>query len=212
MGRGLAQEQATAAARQIAEGNPDVVGDGIAEIPLAVASSPDVDAFGADMLVTYRNFGRVRLWGADLAATLLLAGPWSVGLTGSYVSDDHFRIPLQGVEQILALNAPALKGTASLRYRNPESRLGGEVRVRYHDAFPASSAGYVGLACAGVADSASCVDGATLADITLGYRLPGVRGASLQLAVQNVFDTPYRPFVRVPVMGRLALLRVAYEF
>ena len=212
MGKGLTQEQGVAQARQLVEGDPARTGDGIAEIPLAVASSPDVNAVGADMLVTFRNFGRVSLWGADLAATLLLGEKWSLHMTGSYVSDDHFRSRLQGTEQVLALNAPTVKGSSALRFRDATAGLDAEARVRYHNAFAASSAGYTGLACVGVAQSAGCVEAATLTDLTVGYRLPGFAGASVQLTVQNVFDAPYRSFVRVPAMGRLALVRLAYEF
>lgn len=212
MGRGLSQEQATAMAVQWVQGDPDQLGDGLAEIPLAVASSPDVNAVGADMLVSYRNFGRVSLWGADLAATILLGDRWSVGLSGSYVSDDHFRIPLDGTEQVVALNAPSVKGSTSIAFRDTGAGFNAEARVRYHNAFPANSAGYVGLACVGEAGTPACVDDAVLADLTLGYRLPWARGASAQLAVQNLFDTAYRSFVRVPAMGRLALLRLTYEF
>lgn len=212
MGKGMSQDQATAAALQMVQGDPGVTGDGIAEVPLAVASAQDVNAVGSDMLVSYRNFGEVSLWGADIVATVLLTDRWRVGLSGSYVSDDHFRVDLEGAEQIVALNAPTLKGSTSLGYRDRVSGFNAEARVRYHNAFPANSAGYVGLACVGVAGSPECVDDAVLADVTLGYRLPVVRGATLQLSVQNLFDTPYGSFVRVPQIGRMALLRLTYDF
>ena len=212
MGKGMSQEQATATAIGMVAGDPNVIGDGIAEVPLGVASSPGVNAVGADLLATYRNFGRVDLWGADISARVLLSNRWSAAITGSWVSDDHFRLPLQGTEQILALNAPTVKGSAALTFRDSDRGFNAEGRVRHHNSFPANSAGYVGLDCVGVAGSPACVEDATLADLTLGSRLPGVDGASVQLTVQNIFDTPYRSFVRVPAIGRMALLRLTYEF
>jgi outer membrane receptor for ferrienterochelin and colicins len=212
MSQGFPQQEATDSAIALVQGSPAVVGDGVAEIPLAVASSADVAAFGADVLATYRNFGRVSLWGADLSATLFAGGGWSLGLNASLVSDDHFNVDLDGVNQIVALNAPKLKGNATVGFLDIERGFSAETRFRYHDGFPANSAGYVGLACAGVSGSGDCVDSALLTDVTLGYRVPGLRTATVQLTVQNLFDHAYRSFVRVPAIGRMALLRVTYDF
>jgi outer membrane receptor protein involved in Fe transport len=52
----------------------------------------------------------------------------------------------------------------------------------------------------------------TLFDVNVGYPVPGLPGASLQLAVQNLFDEGYRSFPGVPQVGRMALLRLRYEF
>ena len=57
-----------------------------------------------------------------------------------------------------------------------------------------------------------CVGGYTLFDVNVGYRLPGFSGATIQLAVQNLFDESYRSFPGVPEIGRMALLRLRYEF
>jgi outer membrane receptor protein involved in Fe transport len=46
----------------------------------------------------------------------------------------------------------------------------------------------------------------------MGYRIPRVAGASLQLTVQNIFDSNYQSFVGVPEIGRMALLRLRYDF
>ena len=35
--------------------------------------------------------------------------------------------------------------------------------------------------------------------------------ATLQLSISNVFDTGYRSFPGVPMIGRLAMVRVRYE-
>ena len=43
-----------------------------------------------DLFLTYRNFGDVNLWGADLAFDYLFTDQWSLGGTWSWVSDDFF--------------------------------------------------------------------------------------------------------------------------
>lgn len=207
MGSGLSQAEAEAAAAQIAAG--------VASVPLGVVSSEAVNADGADIMASYRNFGDVNLWGVDLSGTALLTDEWSVGLSGSWTSKDHLRVDLEGQEQVVALNAPQLKSTVSLGYRDDAAGFNGELRMRYTDGFPANSADFVGTRCIlepgedplGVED---CVDAYTLFDLTLGYQLPGIQGASLQLSVTNLFDEPYRSFVGVPEIGRLALLRLRY--
>ena len=60
--------------------------------------------------------------------------------------------------------------------------------------------------------SGECVQSFTLLDLLVGYTLPQLRGASLQLSVQNLFDQEYRSFPGVPNVGRMALLRLRYEF
>jgi outer membrane receptor protein involved in Fe transport len=168
------------------------------------------------MTLTYINFGDITLDGADVSATALLSDQWQFSLTGSLVSDDFFNLPLgsgRTDSTVVALNAPKKKASAALAYRNLTRGLNAEARVRFTDEFPANSAGYVGLACVSGAPTGSgpCVKSYTLVDVTAGYRLP-LTGASLQLAVNNVLDEEYQAFIGVPITGRMALLRLRYEF
>lgn len=57
-----------------------------------------------------------------------------------------------------------------------------------------------------------CVSGYTLFDLNLGYRVPGLQGATVGLNVNNVLDEAYRPFPGAPTMGRMLIARVKYEF
>jgi outer membrane receptor protein involved in Fe transport len=59
--------------------------------------------------------------------------------------------------------------------------------------------------------SEECVESYTLFDLNLGYQLPRIPQASLQLFVQNLFDTGYRSFPGVPNIGRMAVLRLRFE-
>jgi outer membrane receptor protein involved in Fe transport len=73
---------------------------------------------------------------------------------------------------------------------------------------------YEGIRCrltnpgAGVTD---CVKAYTLVDLTAGYRVPGARRVTVQGTVTNLFDDEYRSFPGVPVIGRLALLRLRVD-
>lgn len=185
------------------------------KIPAGVASSADVAAKGSDLLATYVNFGELKLWGMDFSAQWLMTDEWSASGTYSHTSDHNFcLVEVTGdcpEEQLVALNAPKDKLSASLNYRGAGSGFTSEVRVRHTGEFPVNSADYVGLKCIG-GGGEDCVAAFTLFDVTLGYALPTMPGASLQLAVTNLFDEDYRSFVGVPKVGRLALLRLRYEF
>lgn len=202
---GLTPAQAQAQATTIASN--------MAAIPAGVFSSPDINALGADVLVTYRNFGSVDINGLDLSASYLLTDNLQVGATASLVSDYYFNLPLDGAaDQPVALNAPKEKATANLTYRDSDRGFNGEVRVRYNGEFPANSAGYIGLQCIDSAAQGECVKSYTLVDLNLGYDLRQLPGASLQLSISNLLDEPYQSFIGVATVGRLAMLRLRYEF
>jgi iron complex outermembrane receptor protein len=187
------------------------------QIPAGVVSSPDVAAQGSDLLATYVNFGEMDLWGADLSLQWLMTDEWSATGTYSHTSDHNFcLVPVTGdadcpEDDLVALNAPKDKASASLAFRSAGSGFSSEVRVRHTGEFPVNSADYVGLKCIG-GGGEDCVDAFTLFDVTLGYDLPTMPGASVQLAITNLLDEDYRSFVGVPKVGRLALLRLRYEF
>jgi iron complex outermembrane receptor protein len=194
-------------------------------VPLAVISSNDISQpAGADIITTYVNYGEVDLSGADVSLTAFLTNEWTLGLTGSLVSDDHFRLTpaTKGArEQVVALNAPDKKGTVTIGYRGVNSGVNAELRGRFTSGFPANSAGYVGTECVLSATELAqaratglvepCVESASVFDVTAGYHFPNT-GATVQLYVSNLFDSDYRNFVGVPNIGRLALLQLKYEF
>ncbi|CAN5869024.1 hypothetical protein BH23GEM7_BH23GEM7_27910 [soil metagenome] len=204
MQAGLPLEQAQAQAQTLLTG--------VASVPVGVIASEQVASEGPALLVTYRNFGNVDLYGLDLSATALVTDQFTLTVGASFVNEDHF----QTEGEVIALNAPKRKGTLALGYRNDGLGFTGEARVRYNAQFPVNSGVYVGLRCIDpslVSDLGSeCVQSYTLMDLNLGYRLPQVPGTSIQLMIQNLLDEPYQSFVGVPQIGRLALLRLKYEF
>ena len=201
----------------IANGVPQAQAGAIAQnvgpVPLGVISSPDIETLGADLITTYVNYGELDLWGADLSLTAFLSDEWSLGASGSLVSDDHFKPLLNGVEQLVALNAPDQKGTVTLGYRGRDNGVVSEARTRFTSSFPVSSADFIGTRCIGGTGDLveDCVEAATIVDLSLGYRFPET-GATVQLSVSNLFDSGYRNFVGVPTIGRMALVQLKYVF
>jgi outer membrane receptor protein involved in Fe transport len=114
----------------------------------------------------------------------------------------------------IALNAPKVKGTFALAYRDARAGFNAEARLRLTSGFPAVSAGFVGTQCetgvTGALYEQACVEGYQLVDVTLGYKVPGTL-ATLQLAVSNLFNEPYRSFVGVPEVGRFLMVQAKYD-
>jgi outer membrane receptor for ferrienterochelin and colicins len=202
-------DPATAAAKAAA--TVTALATGIAQIPLAVVSSDQVAAQGADLILAYRNVGDVTLWGADLSVQAFLTDEWTLSGTYSHISEDYFSI-VGGAP--IALNSPKDKGSGMLAYRNLSSGFSASGRVRITSLFPAESAGFVGTKCitggTGGIFEEDCVASSTIFDLTAGYKVPDTR-AAVQLSVNNIFDTGYRSFVGVPSIGRFAMMRVKYD-
>jgi iron complex outermembrane receptor protein len=182
---------------------------GAASVPGGVLSSSDIEGQGAELVATYENFGEIRYWGADLAAQLQLSRNVTVRATGSYVSDDHFDV--EG--RLVPLNAPALKGSLGLGFDGFAVPVSGEVGLRYQSRFPVASGDYVGTACVGVTGplAGECVPDATLLDAAVSWT--GLLGsdATVRLAIRNLLDEDYQPFLGVPVQGRQILVRMEYR-
>lgn len=204
VGAGLTQTQAV-----------DIV-SGLARVPLGVISSADIDARGPQALVTYVNVDEtIDLWGTDVSATALLGNEWELSGTVSFVNENLWDTENAG---LVTLNAPRWKGGVTLDYDNDDTGLFGEVRMRYNDAFPVNSGVYVGTRCLNGPDDEEnplqedCVESFTLFDLNLGYRLPMVQGATINVLVNNLLDDGYRPFPGSPTMGRMLIARIKYEF
>jgi len=211
--QGMAVVQATALADG---GDGDGGVPGIAEIPLGVVSASNVNSAAANLLYTYVNAGDLTLWGADFAVKAYLNDVWTLSATGSWVSDDYFDLTEidNGVAPI-ALNAPALKGSLGLAYRNVRTGINAEIRARANAEFPAESAGFAGTICetgprSDILFSEDCVSGYALVDVMAGYKIPTTR-ATLQVMISNIFDEGYRSFVGVPEIGRFLMAQVKYD-
>jgi iron complex outermembrane receptor protein len=205
---GMSPQQAAATAGALAPA--------LAQIPLGVISSENVDARGAQVLVTYVNVDEtIDVWGTDISATALLGSEWELGGTVSFVNENVWDTESAG---LVTLNAPRWKGGITLDYDNDDTGLFGQVRMRYNDEFPVNSGVYIGTECLNQPGDTpnplqeDCVKSYTLFDVNLGYRLPMVRGTTLNVLVNNVLDEDYRPFPGSPTLGRMLIARIKYDF
>lgn len=171
-------------------------------IPLGTVVPDQVE--DQNLMVTYRNFGEVDYWGADLAAQILVSDRLAVDVSYSTVSDDCFGDNEGGKclgPQDIALNAPTGKGSVGFTFDDRAMGLSLQGRVRMTAEFPMNSGVYRGT-----------VNGYQAVDASIGYRLPFQPGTRVSLTASNVTNYVHREFVGAPEVGRLLLLRVHHEF
>lgn len=177
----------------------------VAMIPLGTVAPDQRD--NSALILTYRNFGDVSLWGADVGFEASLTG--TVAALGSYswVSKECFDFNGDGFcssSADVALNAPTHKGSFGLRFRDRgPGGTGIEVgaRARYSGEFPMNSGVYVGN-----------IDSYTVLDVNAAYEVPGWEGFIASLTVNNVLDDKHREFIGAPEMGAVVLVQLRYEF
>jgi len=185
----------------------------VATIPVGTVS-PEQAFDPTDILATYRNYGRVSLWGLDAAATFRSGERVTLDATYSWVSDHLFTFPnLSGSADTLALNAPRHKASLSATYRDPFSELTVRAASRYVGGFPVRSGIF-----AGRVQPYAVLDG----DVTV--RLPFAPRTYLTVSGWNLlqmsddpfgggwsFRSRHREFVRVPEMGRVVVAKLRAE-
>ncbi|HUF89660.1 MAG TPA: TonB-dependent receptor [Gemmatimonadota bacterium] len=173
----------------------------LAQVPIGTIVPDQVDA--ADILLAYRNFGNVDLWGADISTELVLDDAWSLKGSASWVNTDCFDFDgVPGCQGLLdvSLNAPQTKGSLGVRYRDAAHDFTAEVQGRFIEGFPMNTGVFVGR-----------VPGYGLVDANVEVAVPWVAGASVSLTAYNVLDRVHREFVGAPELGRLVLARLTYQ-
>ena len=173
-----------------------------AGLPLGTVVPDQVD--NGDLLVTYRNFGEVDYMGFDLAAEVLASDRVSIAGSYSYQSDECFDFNEDGdcrSTDDIALNAPQHKGSLGITFDDRASGFTAQGRFRVTDGFPMNSGVYIGD-----------IEGYSVIDASIGYRLPFQPGTQVSLTANNVLDNLHREFVGAPEIGRLLLFRVRHDF
>ena len=171
---------------------------GAAGIPFGTVS-PEQAYDPNAVLMTYRNFGSITLYGLDLSAVYYPNDRWSVSGNVSFVNDAFFEA-LDGIADV-SLNAPKQKFKLSTSYRMPDWNLRVGGGVRYNGSFRQDSGVFVGD-----------VDPYTVVDLNAVYGLPFGENLSLMLNVDNVLDSSYRSWAGAPEIGRLAYLQLGVDF
>ncbi|HSJ64007.1 MAG TPA: TonB-dependent receptor [Gemmatimonadaceae bacterium] len=196
---GMPAAQAAQLGQQFGFGIGGISDNATRGLPLGTVSPVGGLASGHDLILTYRNFGELDLYGADFGVDVLLTDRWTASGTFSWASDDFFPQSEVGGLTDIALNAPKTRGTAGLRYRTDMVTVQG--RGRFAAAFPMNSGVYIGD-----------VESHTLIDFNVSYRPNFAPNTLFSLDVQNAFNDQKQQFVGAPAIGRLVFLQAQYTF
>jgi iron complex outermembrane receptor protein len=173
----------------------------LAQVPVGTIVPDQVDQ--PDVLLAYRNFGDVDLWGADISTEFLFNDAWSLKGSASWVNTECFDFDeVPGCAGLLdvSLNAPQRKGSLGVRYRDAAHDFTAEVQGRFIAGFPMNTGVFIGR-----------VPGYGLVDANVEVAIPWVAGASASLTAYNLLDRVHREFVGAPELGRLVLARLTYQ-
>jgi len=170
---------------------------GAAQIPFGTVTP--VEAYDPeDVLVTFRNFGDVSLYGFDFSISVDLNRYWSAGGNYSYLSKNIFKKSEKRIHDIL-LNSPRNKAAVFVQYKNERFGFGSHTRCRYIDAFDMYGP-FLGTR----------VDSYIIFDQHLVFSVTGT--TRLILTIQNILDNRHIEFVGAPELGRLTILRLVHSF
>ncbi|MCY3700964.1 MAG: TonB-dependent receptor, partial [Gemmatimonadetes bacterium] len=175
---------------------------GLAEVPVGAVTPDQFDA--PDLLLASRNFGSASYWGADFSTQFIVSDRVSLTAAYSFQSRECFDFDEDGDcpgSNDLALNAPSHKGSVGFAFTDRARGFVLDGRWRFIDGFDMRSGVFAGA-----------VDAYHVLDLTTGYQLPFQPNARLELTVYNLLNNLHREFVGAPELGRLALLRVRYDF
>jgi outer membrane receptor for ferrienterochelin and colicins len=174
---------------------------GLAQVPIGTIA-PDQRS-DSDLILTYRNFGDVNFWGADLATQFFVNEKLSFRGSASWVSKECFLSDTKSCSgtEAVALNAPTFKGAFSTRWQDAAKGVSLEGQVRYMDGFPMNSGVFIGR-----------VNAYSVVDANAAYRFSGLSGATLSVTGSNLLNRLHREFIGAPELGRLLLVRLQYDF
>jgi iron complex outermembrane receptor protein len=168
-----------------------------------------------DIFLTYRNFGKVDLYGADLALDYVFNSHLSASGTYSWVNKDFFpRAEIEGgAPTDVALNATRNKGSVTVMWRDDPKGWTAEVRFRGVKGFPVNSGVYVSAPDPEDPNKLLPTDSYGVFDVQATWRPPfGNRNMLLSVNVQNVLNKKYATFVGVPNLGVMGITKVTYTF
>lgn len=208
---GLTPETAAALIGSVASAQLGDSPVGFVQPDQQLTSDPNVVAG----FLSYRNFGDLTYWGADVSLQFLLSARVNLFGNFSIVSDDFFdpdELDERGTDLSLALNAPTLKIKAGGSYSMP-SGLSANISGRYVEGFPVASGPYVGGLPAPYGTGEGGVESYFLLDLGATYDFNRtIPGLELGVQVQNVLGNEHREFLGAPELGRMALARLMYSF
>lgn len=166
--------------------------------------TPDDSLVGNDVILVYRNLGKVDVFGIDLGASYEVIDGLYISFAGSFVNKNRIEL-LGAANGYVALNAPKYKTSLALDHTIKKYGIGWGINWRWSDAYPANSAVYVGT-----------VNAANLVDLRISYQPVSdnkwIKGILLSCNVNNVLGYKFQRFPGTPQIGRFFMFKVAYSF
>lgn len=166
-----------------------------------------------DLFLSYRNFGTLNLWGADLALDYVVNTHLALSGSYSFVNRDFFpRAEVNGPIAV-ALNASKSKGSLTAAWRDDPRGWAAELRFRAVKGFPVNSGVYLSAPDPNDPNKLIPTDSYGVFDVQGTWRPPvGARNMLISANVQNLLNQRYATFVGVPKLGRLLVTKLSYTF
>lgn len=205
MANGMQEPQATATANAIGTS----VGTQLGGLPLGVVTP--TQAFNRDaVILTYRNFGEIDYFGADLGFEYLINNTYRVMGNYSFISEDKW-LNLDGNPDLnVVLNAPTNKFMLGLGYDNRSLGLDAGLKFRFIGGFPIESGIYNTFnSTSGEYEN---IDSYYTVDLNLGYDIRQVRGLRASMTVNNLTNNAKPQFAGTPDIGLFAIAGLTYSF
>ncbi len=173
----------------------DEMAAGTAMIPFGTVT-PEQASDPTAVALTYRNFGDVTVYGADLGFSWFPNRLWHITGSYSYIHRNLF----ENVENLgdVPLNSPKHKFSGGLSFRPSGMPLTLGGKVSYRGAFPMLDGVYAGS-----------VDSYAVVDVNAAYAFSAI---TFSVEASNLLNTKYRAFVGAPEIGRLLSAGVAVRF
>jgi hypothetical protein len=169
-------------------------------VPLGVVNFDHPLSGATDVIVTYRNFGTLSVWGADVGAEWLLGDRFSLAGTFSHVNKDFFpRSEIGGVQDI-ALNAPKSKASVTGRFNDVPRGVSADLRFRRVASFPVYS--FIN----------GTIESYQLLDAGFSFRPAILKGGLWALNATNLLNKKHTEFVGGGEIGRLVMTRMQLSF
>jgi outer membrane receptor for ferrienterochelin and colicins len=174
---------------------------GFAQLPLGTVQ-PDQELVSPnDIALSYRNAGKVDVWGIDVGAGADLTSWLSVAVAYAHLNKNLFAaVEIDGVNEV-PLNAPRHKASVSFTGYSPLRGLTSNLRVRWINGFPV----HAGVFRRDVPTYA-------LLDAGVSWRLSTIRGVIWSVTASNLLNHRHYEFAGTPKLGRLVLTRLQYDF
>lgn len=183
---------------------------GCAGIPLGQITPREAINDPTAVILTYRNYGDITLNGYDFGFQYNIFDNISIVGNMSGVNKNFFE-NLDSVAD-LALNAPKFKYAFGVNYHNNSLGFNAEAKLRHIDSFRVNSGAYIGS-----------IPSYSIVDLTVGYQLPFLDGASFILSATNLLtfvdggnDNPFiqrhAEVIGAPAIGSMIIGKLSYNF